>query len=427
MGSKHGIISSKTCAEATTCAARWFLKRMIATTNKNGYKVFYGDTDSIFVHVKAKTEDECMAIGKALKKKIDESMMGTPFAKVGAGIDGNYKSVLITSRKKYAMVHWNGDIETKGMAPVKKDVLPIARYAANKVLPIVTSGISSQDKMVACRNFLGKLFTALGDNKLPLNMQVAEVKVNCQPHRGLGCEQEVGQREGHGSHREHPRCGRFAQRQVHDVLVRAGDEVEEEVGDDCVGVLVHGHRLVHIVGHVHAHGRKLGLPRAPVHNPERCHLYAVDCPVEAVAGLESGSWTESMTADAVLADLDDVEYAGGRVYDTKNGLEVACATSPTQAYGHACLAAVGRTHAEGQGRRLVLALIAARVALEVVVIIVGMAVSAMLVRLVRNVTTGIRDDVGEAGHVSVVVVTRLRFCGGGVSLRPLRHFPALAG
>ena len=49
MGSKHGIISSKTCAEATTCAAMFFPRRMISIATDSGYKVVYGDTDSIFV------------------------------------------------------------------------------------------------------------------------------------------------------------------------------------------------------------------------------------------------------------------------------------------------------------------------------------------------------------------------------------------
>ena len=182
MGSKHGIISSVTCAEATTCAARFFLKRMIAVTEATGYKIIYGDTDSIFVWVKGETEDECMSAAVKLKERIQLAMDGTPFQPVGADVKGNYKMVLITSRKKYAMVHWNDVVETKGMAPVKKDVLPIARYATNKVLDIIKRPTTHEVRRMRVRNFIGKLMTAVDSGKLSVDLQVAEVKINCLPH-----------------------------------------------------------------------------------------------------------------------------------------------------------------------------------------------------------------------------------------------------
>ncbi|KAL9024334.1 MAG: hypothetical protein Q9180_007930 [Flavoplaca navasiana] len=48
-GSKHGVISSKTCAEITTYAARYDLKTLIKVAETSGYEVLYGDIDSIFV------------------------------------------------------------------------------------------------------------------------------------------------------------------------------------------------------------------------------------------------------------------------------------------------------------------------------------------------------------------------------------------
>jgi len=104
IGSKHGIISSKTCAEVTTCAARYFLKNIIAVTERKGYRVIYRDTDSIFAWVKGADETECMNLGEDLKLAIENSIVNTPFASVGADIKGNYKTIIITVRKKCTTV-----------------------------------------------------------------------------------------------------------------------------------------------------------------------------------------------------------------------------------------------------------------------------------------------------------------------------------
>lgn len=124
IGSKHGIMASKTCVEATTCAARCFLRNVIGVTERHGYKVIYGETDSTFAWVKGTTEDECMNAAAQPKFAIDESMIETSFAEIGADVKGNYRTILITARKKYAVADWNDNMETKGMTPVKKTRCP---------------------------------------------------------------------------------------------------------------------------------------------------------------------------------------------------------------------------------------------------------------------------------------------------------------
>ncbi|EMC97269.1 hypothetical protein BAUCODRAFT_147392 [Baudoinia panamericana UAMH 10762] len=54
--------------------------------------------------VKGTSEEQCMEAATVLKKSIDQSLAGTPFEHIGADIKGNYKTILITARKKYAVV-----------------------------------------------------------------------------------------------------------------------------------------------------------------------------------------------------------------------------------------------------------------------------------------------------------------------------------
>lgn len=58
LGSRHAIVSSKTCAEIITYIARYYLRHMIECASWCGYKTLYGDSDSIFVHIGGTTEAE---------------------------------------------------------------------------------------------------------------------------------------------------------------------------------------------------------------------------------------------------------------------------------------------------------------------------------------------------------------------------------
>ena len=67
---------------------------MIAVTEPNGYRVIYGDTDSIFAWIKGDNEHECMVGASSLKQAIQESLTGTPFETIGADIKGNYRLIV---------------------------------------------------------------------------------------------------------------------------------------------------------------------------------------------------------------------------------------------------------------------------------------------------------------------------------------------
>lgn len=182
MGSKHGVISSKTCAEITTYAARYYLKAMIEAAKSCGYEVLYGDTDSIFVWVRGTTELSCMTAALRVKEAIHKRMNGTVFASVGADVKGNYKSIVISAKKKYEAVAWDGSLETKGLAIVKKDSLPIVKYTLTQVMSILNSDDTDANKTEDLLRLIGKIMITLQSGRMPASSQVSETKINGQPH-----------------------------------------------------------------------------------------------------------------------------------------------------------------------------------------------------------------------------------------------------
>jgi len=182
LGSRHGAMSSKTCAEITTYLARYYLRKMVRVTQSCGYKVRYGDTDSIFCEVMGENESECMNRGLQIKTKIYEEMKGTVFESIGADIKGNYMSILISSKKKYEAVSWDGEVETKGLAPVKKDTLPIVKFVVSRVLAVINSPMSKGDKTESVIRIMSRTMNALMNDKIPVRAQIIEKKINNQPH-----------------------------------------------------------------------------------------------------------------------------------------------------------------------------------------------------------------------------------------------------
>ena len=182
MGSRHGVLSSKTCAEITTYAARYYLKSMIEATRWCGYEVLYGDTDSIFVWVKGSSQVSCSIAATKVKKAINEVMSETVFSGVGADVKGNYRSIVISAKKKYEAVNWDGTLDTKGLAMVKKDTPPIVRYSLARVMTVLNSEDEDEIKVEKLIRLVGKIMSSLQSGELPISAQVTEVKVNGQPH-----------------------------------------------------------------------------------------------------------------------------------------------------------------------------------------------------------------------------------------------------
>jgi len=120
------------------------------------------------------------AQGWGIKQTIIERTKGTVFEGVGADIKGHYRSIIILRKKKYEVVSWSGEVETKGLAPVKVDLLLVVKYVVSQILDTLNSGKSKRDmtKMLLLK-LLSRTVIALLRGTLPV---VIEKRVNNQPH-----------------------------------------------------------------------------------------------------------------------------------------------------------------------------------------------------------------------------------------------------
>lgn len=79
MNSFYGVLASPNCrffnqelANGITHFAQHFIKLTAEKIEEKGYDVIYGDTDSVFIKTKAKTEKQAEKIGKQIEKEMNE-------------------------------------------------------------------------------------------------------------------------------------------------------------------------------------------------------------------------------------------------------------------------------------------------------------------------------------------------------------------
>ena len=69
--------------------------------------------------------------------------------------------ILITPRKKHTMVFCDNVLETKGIAPAKKDLLPIARYATSRVMAIIREATTCGAERARLCEFISKIMNSV--------------------------------------------------------------------------------------------------------------------------------------------------------------------------------------------------------------------------------------------------------------------------
>lgn len=138
--SVHGYIAffgaryySKECSASILAFVRKFNKETIQKIKNEGYKVIYGDTDSIAFLTKGKKEEI-----KKLLKKLNSKLPGIMELELEGffkrGIWVTKRTGIIGAKKKYALINEDGRLKIRGFETVRRDWCNLAREIQNKVI-----------------------------------------------------------------------------------------------------------------------------------------------------------------------------------------------------------------------------------------------------------------------------------------------------
>ena len=129
MGYPRARWYSLECAESTTAWGRMYLKKIIDMAQKEGLKVIYGDTDSVFIKMSDNKVERALRFLEEVNASLPEGME--------LEFEGFYPRGLFVTKKKYALLDENRNFITKGLEIVRRDWADIAKKTQQEVLEII--------------------------------------------------------------------------------------------------------------------------------------------------------------------------------------------------------------------------------------------------------------------------------------------------
>jgi DNA polymerase I len=156
------------CAEATTAWGRHFIKRAVEMAEEAGFRVIYGDTDSIFaklpeVEGESESEKRREAIVKKAKEVSDRISRELPLE---LAIQDFFSAIFFTGKKKrYAALTDKGEIVVRGLEVRRGDWCELAKEVQRAVIELI---LKDKDPKKAL-TYAKRVIQDLKAGKLPLH------------------------------------------------------------------------------------------------------------------------------------------------------------------------------------------------------------------------------------------------------------------
>ncbi len=149
---------SRNCAASVTAYGRSYITMTIDEAEKAGFKVLYGDTDSIFLQAQAKSKEEAMKFLNDINSKLPETMeLELEDFYVRGVFVGKKGSDSAGAKKKYALLSEAGRVKIKGFELVRRDWSNVARTTQKEVLEAILKEGSKEKAIQIVKDVLSRL------------------------------------------------------------------------------------------------------------------------------------------------------------------------------------------------------------------------------------------------------------------------------
>ena len=173
------------CAESITAFGRKYITEIMNEVWNSGFKVIYGDTDSIMLSFKGKSKKEVLEFLRKINDKLPGIMELELRGFFPAGIWVSKKGeVERGAKKKYALIDEDGRIIIRGFEYVRRDWANIAKETQHEVLKAV---LRDRDPKKAL-SIVQKKIRELKEHKVPLEDVViyTQLTKEFEEYEGLG-------------------------------------------------------------------------------------------------------------------------------------------------------------------------------------------------------------------------------------------------
>ena len=146
------------CAEATTAWGRYFIKKSVKIAEELGFKVLYGDTDSIFVTKPGISLEE---LKRDVEKLIDKLSAELP---IQIEVDEYYSAIFFVEKKRYAGLSTDDRLIVKGLEVRRGDWCELAKNIQRKVIELI---LKERDPQKAAE-FVKRVISDIKSGKIKL-------------------------------------------------------------------------------------------------------------------------------------------------------------------------------------------------------------------------------------------------------------------
>ncbi len=153
-------------ARSITAYGRYYIHDAIKRAEAAGFKVLYGDTDSVFLSLGEKSREEAETFIESVNKKLP-GLMELEF-------EGFYPRGIFVSikggdqpsgaKKKYALLGEDGEMIIKGFESVKRNYAHIAKEVQETILDIILR----EEDVKKAFEFMRKTIAEVREHKLPI-------------------------------------------------------------------------------------------------------------------------------------------------------------------------------------------------------------------------------------------------------------------
>ncbi len=180
-GSRWYSIESAT---SVTAWGRFYINQVIEKAEKEGFKVLYGDTDSVFLSLKGKARKNAIKFVEGVNQNLP-GVMELEFEEFyPKGIFVSAKLGDAGAKKKYALLDESGNIKIKGFEMVRRNWSAIAKEVQQNVLSIILK----EDDIEKAFKYVRKVINELKDKTIPVD----KVTILTQVQKNLNDYETIG-------------------------------------------------------------------------------------------------------------------------------------------------------------------------------------------------------------------------------------------
>jgi len=172
------------CAESILGWARFYIHNVIDKATENGFKVLYSDTDSVFIGLGEKTQEDAVKFVEKINMDLPGVMELEYEGFYPSGIFVATKSGEGGAKKKYALIDDKGKMKITGFETVRRNVSYIAKDVQKEVLTWILKEQNADSALAYVR----KVIEDLKQGKIP----VEKVAIRTQLSKDIDDYDNIG-------------------------------------------------------------------------------------------------------------------------------------------------------------------------------------------------------------------------------------------